>query len=144
MVMRVKEFADVLKTTPDTVRYYSRIGYLKPAINKLNGYKEYSNTDLNRLRFVLSARHLGFSVDDIGEILAVAGKGNTPCPLVRDLIQKRLEKTEKQFLETVNLHDQMKAAVNEWKDKPDKEPTGDTICHLIEDFMKNPDVTIGS
>lgn len=142
--MRVKEFADVLKTTPDTVRYYSRIGYLKPAINKLNGYKEYSNTDLNRLRFVLSARHLGFSVDDIGEILAVADKGNTPCPLVRDLIQKRLEKTEKQFLETVNLHDQMKAAVNEWKDKPDKEPTGDTICHLIEDFMKNPDVTIGS
>ena len=132
--MKVKDMAASLDVTVDTVRYYTRIGYLKPKKNDLNGYKEYSKTDLSRLRFILSARQLGFSVGDIGEILSVAGKGKSPCPLVRNLIQQRFENTEKQFLQTVALHNRMKAALEEWKDKPDKEPTGHMICHLIEEF----------
>jgi DNA-binding transcriptional MerR regulator len=59
----------------------------------LNGYKEYSKTGFLRLGFILSARQLGFSVDDIGEIMFVADKGKTPCPLVRNLVHKILKKS---------------------------------------------------
>ena len=66
--MKVSELAKSLETTPDTVRYYTRLGILKP--NKsANGYNYYPPQQISRLKFILSARHLGFSVDDIKQIL---------------------------------------------------------------------------
>lgn len=132
--MQVSEMAKQLGVTADTVRFYTRVDMLKPAKNKVNGYREYSQQDANRLRFVLSARQLGFSVDDIRQILAHADSGKTPCPTVRRLLDQRLHETEQQFLETLQLRDRIQQAVIEWSQQPDKIPTGNMICHLIESF----------
>lgn len=134
--MKVIQLARLLGVTADTVRFYTRINMLNPKKNKTNGYREYSQQDINRLRFVLSARHLGFSVEDIQQILAHADKKKSPCPRVRRLIDQRLHETEQQFTETLKLRDRMQRAVVEWSQKPDKVPTGNMICHLIEDFAR--------
>ena len=78
--MKVREIASALATTPDTVRYYTRLQLITPAKSD-NGYKFYSTKDASRLRFILSARHLGFSVEDIKQILREADNGKTACPL---------------------------------------------------------------
>tara|TARA_R110002110_G_scaffold405550_1_gene624752 strand:- start:10925 stop:11341 length:417 start_codon:yes stop_codon:yes gene_type:complete len=132
--MRVNELAKTLGVTGDTVRYYTRIGFLQPAKSPSNGYKEYSPKDRRLLGFILSARQLGFSVDDIGEILRTAEHGDSPCPLARRLIQQRLEENEKSFQDTARLRQRMLNAVETWSQKPDRAPTGDMICHLIEEF----------
>ena len=91
--MRVKQIADALDISVDTVRYYTRIGLVVP--NKShNGYKYYRPADVTRLRFILSARSLGFSVNDIKEILVTSSQTNAPCATVRGLIEKRLKETE--------------------------------------------------
>lgn len=135
--MKVIDVARRLGTTPDTVRYYTRIGYLKPAIRPRNGYKSYSKSDEHRLRFILSARRLGFSVDDIGVLIRESKKGHSVCPLVRELIISRLSETEQLFADISDLRAEMKMAVREWESMPDKAPTGDVICHLIEQFAAN-------
>ncbi|MBR9910219.1 MAG: MerR family DNA-binding protein [Gammaproteobacteria bacterium] len=132
--MKVIEVARLLGITADTVRFYTRIKILNPTKSKANGYREYSEKDVNRLRFVLSARLLGFSVEDIQEILSHADKKKSPCPTVRRLIDQRLHDTEQQFKETLQLRDRMQRAVLEWSQKPDKAPTGHMLCHLIEEF----------
>ena len=132
--MRVNQLAKSLSVTPDTVRFYTRIKVLQPVKNKTNGYHEYSEKDVSRLRFVLSARQLGFSVDDIQEILGQADMKKSPCPTVRRLIDQRLHETEQRYLNMVQLRERMVLAVKDWSDKPDKAPTGDVICHLIEEF----------
>ena len=132
--VKVIEMARRLGVTADTVRFYTRIKILKPGKNKANGYREYSEKDYNRLRFVLSARQLGFSVEDIQEILNHADKKKSPCPTVRRLIDQRLHETERQLRETLKLRDRMQQAVLEWSQKPDKAPTGHMLCHLIEEF----------
>ena len=134
--MKVSEIARHLGVTADTVRFYTLIKILKPAKNKTNGYREYSEKDYNRLRFVLSARQLGFSVEDIQKILAHADKKKSPCPTVRRLIDQRLHETEQRFAETQQLRDRMQRAVLEWSQKPDRVPTGQMICHLIEEFAE--------
>lgn len=133
--MQVNEMAKQLRVTTDTVRFYTRINILRPTKNKVNGYREYSQQDVNRLRFVLSARQLGFSVKDIQQILADADKGKTPCPTVRNLLNQRLHEIERQFAESLRLKERMQQAVMEWDQKPNKIPTGNMICHLIEDFF---------
>ena len=66
--MRVNEVAKLLSITSDTVRFYTRAGLLKPHTNPDNGYKHFSPSDINRLKFILAARSLGFSIDDVREI----------------------------------------------------------------------------
>jgi DNA-binding transcriptional MerR regulator len=132
--MQVTELADLFDVKKDTVRYYTRIGLLHPTKSVGNGYKFYGAKEQARLRFILSARDLGFSIDDIKQIVLEADLGKTPCPTVKELIKKRLEETEKRFIEMAKLRDRMRIAVESWHDKPDKEPCNNVICHLIEDF----------
>ncbi|MEW9799318.1 MerR family transcriptional regulator [Alteromonas sp. CYL-A6] len=129
--MTVNEIATLLATTADTVRYYTRLGLVTPGKSD-NGYKFYSNSDQSRLRFILSARQLGFSVKDIEQILQEADHGKTACPLVRKLIKARLDETEKQFQEMLQLRKRMKSALKQWEVMADKAPTSHMVCHLIE------------
>ena len=131
--MNVSEIARELRTTTDTVRYYTRLGLLSP--NKsLNGYRFYSAKQKSRLKFILSARQLGFAVADITVILQEADEGKTACPLVREIINKRLTETEKQFQQMLQLRDSMKIALLRWENIEDKSPTPHMVCHLIEQF----------
>ena len=132
--MKVNELAKSLAVTPDTVRFYTRNGFLSPNRNPLNGYKIYSKQDQQRLSFIISARQLGFSVDEIAHILTEADKGHSACSLVREIIEQKLIETEQQFQQTLALRNRLKMAIEDWQDKPDKEPTGEMICHLIEGF----------
>lgn len=130
--MRVTELANALNTTPDTVRYYTRIGLIEPIKSPVNGYKTYGKTVQQRLKFILSARQLDFSVEEIRETLTEADKGHTACPLVREIVEHRLAETEKQFQEALLLREKLRNAISDWQSKPDKAPTGQMICHLIE------------
>lgn len=132
--MKVKQLADALGTSAHTVRFYTKIGFLKPVRNRSNGYKEYSEREKDRLRFVLCARQLGFSVEDIQKIVREADNGNSPCPLTREIIRNRLQETELRSKDTSALRRRMKMAVKEWEAKPDKLPTGNMVCYLIEEF----------
>ena len=130
--MRVNQLAKNLNITGDTVRFYTRIGLLSPAKSSVNGYKDYSDKDQSRMQFILSARSLGFSVDEIKVIFSRTDQGESACSLVRQMIQQKLEETEKQFEEMVKLRRKLSNAVEDWSHKPDKAPTGNMICHLIE------------
>ena len=72
--MKVSELAKAYGTTPDTVRYYTRLKLLNP-IKSENGYKYYPPTEVSRFKFILSARQLGFSVSDIQQIVDEASHG---------------------------------------------------------------------
>lgn len=132
--MRVKEVAERLGVTADTVRFYTRIRLLNPNTNPHNQYKEYSHADVERLKFVVAARSLGFTVEDITTIIAKAEDHQSPCPTVRQIIEKRLEETERQFQDLIALRARMSAAIAQWEDTPDRVPNGHMICHMIENF----------
>lgn len=132
--MLVKQLAKTMSVTPDTVRYYTRIKLLTPISSDSNGYHQYSVADQKRLRFILSARQLGFSVKDIQDIIHESEQGNCPCPLTRELIAQRLVETEVLFQETLRLRNRMKSALKQWDSAPDG-ASGDQVCSLIETFV---------
>ncbi len=140
--MKVVELAKRLAITPDTVRFYTRKNFLIPNKNLQNGYKQYGEAEVKRLRFILSARQLGFSVKDIAQILHQADHGDSACPLVRDLIEQRLEQTKTQFEQTKALREKMELAIEQWQVLPDMAPSKEMICHLIETFTQASNTTV--
>lgn len=137
--MTVNEIAQQLKITVDTVRYYTRNGFLQPKKNPSNGYKIYTKEDSERLRFIVNARQLGFSVKDIEQILQHASSEDSACPLVRKLIEERLQQTEEKFQQLKLLRNNMKKAINQWQKLPNQTSSNKIICHLIDSFTSQID-----
>lgn len=130
--MRVIDIASRTGISPHTVRYYTKLGMLAPSTDIVNGYKVYTRSDLMRLRFISHAKALGFTLHEIQDILNDSEQGKTPCPNVRNLLQKRIVENRKKIEELQALQSRMETALNEWEQMPDQVPTGDTVCHLIE------------
>lgn len=130
--MKVTELARAADVTAETVRHYTREGLLKPTRNPDNGYQIFDQRSLSRLRFIQRARTLGFNLREIAEILEQADQGDSPCPLVRDLLAARLPRIHAQIHELQALAQRMEHAIQEWAELPDGTPDGDSICRLIE------------
>ena len=54
-----------------TIRYYESIGLIRPADRRGNNYRDYSDVDVQTLRFISRARGLGFSVKEVSALLAL-------------------------------------------------------------------------
>jgi len=115
-----------------TVRHYTRIGLLKPSRNLRNGYKIYQPSDATRLRFIQAAKNLGFSLSEIADVLDEAKHGNSPCPMVREIVVRRLEENRRKIKEMQKLQRKMENALQDWSKMKNSMPDGDSVCHLIE------------
>ncbi len=122
-----------------TVRYYTRIGLLKPSRDLRNGYKVYKPGDRDRLTFITSAKNLGFTLKEIEEILEHAEHGDSPCPMVREIVQKRIEENKQKIRELKRLQKRLETAADVWAGMENSEPDGHSVCRLIETISDQQD-----
>lgn len=115
-----------------TVRHYTKIGLLKPSRHPRNGYKVYNFSDATRLRFIIAAKDLGFTLAEISQILDEAKHGNSPCPMVREIVEQRIEENKRKIRELKQLQKKMEKALDDWTEMENSLPNGDSVCHLIE------------
>ncbi|WP_119395828.1 MerR family DNA-binding protein [Salinibius halmophilus] len=134
--MLVSDLAKAAGVTGETVRHYTRKGLIKAQQNPENQYHEYDLQALQRLRFIKRARALGFSLNEIQDIIGLAEHGESPCPTVRDLMAEKIPETERKIAELERHLALMKAALTDWQTQPDGVPTGSSICCLIEDWSQ--------
>ena len=130
--MTVTQVARQAKVSPHTVRYYTRIGLLQPARRRDNGYKEFNTRELDRLKFIRRAQRLGFTLAEIEEILRRAARHESPCPLVRQIVAKRIRENRTVLDEVSALVSRMERAVAAWEAMKDGVPDGHAVCALIE------------
>jgi Hg(II)-responsive transcriptional regulator len=72
--MKIGELARQADVAIDTVRYYERQGLLPAPERTRSGYRTYAAEDVARLRFVRRAKMLGFTLEEIRELLALSGR----------------------------------------------------------------------
>lgn len=138
-MLQVKDIANAANVSTDAVRFYTKKGLLKPKRNKENNYQLYNNADLLRLRFISKAKILGYTLNEIKQITQASEKKETPCPLVRNIIEKRIKDNKKKFEEAMALQKRMEKAFRQWEQMDDAIPIGHSICHLIEKVTQGKD-----
>ncbi|MDE5444838.1 MerR family DNA-binding protein [Bradyrhizobium sp. CSA207] len=77
--MQRAELARRTGSNLETVRYYEKVGLLPEPPRTPGGYRSYDTTHERRLRFVLRARELGFSLDEIRALLRLVDERDQPC-----------------------------------------------------------------
>ncbi len=87
--MKIGELAGKAGLNPKTLRYYEEIGLLPPARRSGSGYRQYAPADVERLEFIRTAQSLGLTLEEIKEILGFRDCGESPCPHVSFLIDKK-------------------------------------------------------
>lgn len=126
--MRIGELAGRLGLNPRTIRYYESIGLLPPPARDDSGYREYGETDIERVAFIRSAQRLGLALDEIGEVLALRDRGEAPCGYVRELIGREVADIDRRVQELQDLRRELSALERRAREAP-----GDgAICGLIE------------
>jgi DNA-binding transcriptional MerR regulator len=138
----VNELAARAAAPPHVVRYYARIGLLKPRRHQKNGYRLFGKQDARRLRFIRLAKRLGFTLSEIGEITEHADHGESPCEDVRKIVQQRIRENRAKIDAMVDLQNRMESALELWESMPDGIPDGHYVCHLIESFEDGIDENI--
>jgi len=128
----VTQLARYAGVTSDAVRYYVRLGLLKPVRDPCNDYRLFEKEDIKRLRFIRQAKGLGYTLDDIAQIFTDAENGRSPCPRVREIIHHRMQENRQRLDELNALQTRMEDAMQQWSAMPDGIPDGHSICHLIE------------
>lgn len=112
-----------------TIRYYESIGLITPPARSATGYRRYTDTTVEELRFVKKAQSLGFSLEEIGEILKLSRAGDTPCSHVLDLSRRHLAAVEERIQQLTRFRDQLAGEFAKWDGK--REPTCRGLCQII-------------
>jgi Zn(II)-responsive transcriptional regulator len=93
----------------DTVRHYERIGLLRPAARLASGYRRYGDAELKRLRFIRRAKALGFTLDEIHELLALSAGRNVQS--IRKAASARLADIERRMKELTRIRESLRQLV---------------------------------
>jgi DNA-binding transcriptional MerR regulator len=95
--LTIGQLGKATATKVETIRYYERIGLL-PAPGRTTGnYRSYANEHVRDLAFIRRARELGFAIDDVRELLELAGHREGPCAQIDQIVTRHLATTEKKI-----------------------------------------------
>src|SRR6266849_8844087 len=113
--MQIGELAKRSAVTVQTVRFYERLRLLPVPQRKDSGYRIYSGPDLKRLLFIRQAKSLGFSLEEIRNILRMRERGHCPCGEVISIAERHLRDVEQQIEQLSRFRDGLSQAVKQWK-----------------------------
>jgi DNA-binding transcriptional MerR regulator len=131
--MLIRELAKACRVSTKTIRYYESIGLLPRPRRADNNYRTYRPADGERLRFIVGARSLGFSLDEIAEILAFRERGEAPCLYALHLLERKAAEIEARITELRALQRDLRYLRREAENLPTDDIAGKAcVCHLIQ------------
>jgi MerR family mercuric resistance operon transcriptional regulator len=96
----------------ETIRYYERIELLPRARRSSSGYRAYTQADVNRLRFIVRSRELGFSLDEIRSLIALSEDPKLSCRKVDALARHHLEDVQTKRRALAQLSRELKRLID--------------------------------
>ena len=128
--MQRAELAERTGCNLETVRYYEKVGLLPEPPRNASGYRSYDSAHERRLRFVLRARELGFSLDEIRELLRLVDERDQPCAEARAIAAAHLDDVRTKIADLKRMERVLKDVVAQCADGTRPE------CALLESLFR--------
>lgn len=95
--LQIGDVARAAGVNTQTLRYYERRGIVRPVRRSASGYRLYSSETTRIVRFIKRAQELGFTLDEIEDLLALSGNKHRTCNDVRKLADAKLVDIERKI-----------------------------------------------
>ncbi len=125
--MNIGEASERSGLPAKTIRYYEDISLVAPDRAE-NGYRDYSSSDVHRLRFLHRARNLGFSIDECRLLLSLYSDRNRASADVKAVAEQKLAEIDAKIAELQSLKSALQLLVDccHGDDRPD--------CPILDDL----------
>ncbi|MCB9641805.1 MAG: heavy metal-responsive transcriptional regulator [Myxococcales bacterium] len=102
-----KEVSRLSGVGSETLLYYEKIGIIPRPPRSRSGYRHYPPEILGRLRFVLAAKSLGFSLDEIRELLSWRDEKERPCKEVQERALQKMQEIEQKINDLFTIRQEL-------------------------------------
>ena len=130
--MKIGELAKAIGLSAKTIRFYEGEGLIPEPPRTGSGYRSYSEPDVARLAFILKAKRLGLSLDEIKGILGLHDRSEPTCVHVRSLLEEKLAQIEKAIQDLLGFKGELESLRDQATSLVDCRPLGGNICSIIE------------
>ena len=129
--MNIGKAAKLSNLTIKTVRYYANIGLVKPQQNISSGYREYTNGEVAKLKFIGKARKFDFSIHECKELLSLYEDKKRTSKEVKKITLEKISQIDSKLRDLNDLKNELSLLTNNCHgdDKPN--------CPILDELSKN-------
>lgn len=128
-LLKIGEVSKLSGIGIEALRFYEKSGLLSRPARTGSGYRMYHRDVLERLSFIKRAQMLGFSLDEVKQIIAESATGQSPCRGVREIVRRRLDELDERMAQMRRYRKELAATLEEWEKVEDSKGH---VCGLIE------------
>lgn len=110
---RIGDLARVTGTKVETIRYYEKMDLLPAPLRSAGNYRVYDQSHLDRLSFIRRGRDLGFSLDEVRALLALADDRKRSCSDVDQIARAHLAEVERKLADLNTLRHELKQIISQ-------------------------------
>lgn len=129
-VLKIGEVARETGVGVETLRFYERRGLLGRPARTQSGYRVYDASVVEQVNFIKRAQSIGFSLDEIAEILVESADGRLPCREVREMARRKLVELDERLKEMRRYRSELARTLQDWDERGEAEGH---FCGLIEE-----------
>lgn len=109
----IGSLAKATDTKVETIRYYERIGLLPAPARTGGNYRLYSGEHFQRLSFIRRARHLGFSIEQVRDLLGLSDQRDRPCEAVDAIAREHLTAVDRKVADLQALRRELESLISQ-------------------------------
>ncbi len=121
----------------ETIRYYEKVGLLPPPPRTDGGHRAYGRDHLRLLRFIRRARELGFSLEEIGQLLRLSGDQGYNCAEVAAISEQHLHMVLARMEDLRKIAAVLEGLLRQCQSAPQDDAPG---CGIIDALFRDDDV----
>jgi len=130
-LMKIGELSKGTGVSIDTIRYYEQRGLIPTAARTSSGYRQYSTGDVARLRFIVQAKDLGFTLEEISQLLAIRADDRN-CAEVRAVAEAKAGEIETRIRKLSRMRQILLTLAEQCEQSSGTDPC--PILKSLEDF----------
>jgi DNA-binding transcriptional MerR regulator len=107
--MSIGELAKATRVKIVTVRYYEQVGLMPAPARTEGNYRSYNSEHVSRLQFIRRLRELGFTLDEVRDLLQLSSQKSKPCDDVDRITNAHLATVEQKLRDLKKLATELRS-----------------------------------
>jgi MerR family Zn(II)-responsive transcriptional regulator of zntA len=108
-MLKIGELAQRTGISRDALRFYEKHGLITPTARTDSGYRLYSKSDVLRISFILSAKEVGFTLNEIHQLLELeVTKDKKSCQDVKEFVDNKIQVVNQRLIEMKKIKQSLK------------------------------------